>query len=226
MESWLRNYSHYKFPNKEIGNDAMSLILQILESLRLHLQNVNINEWMRSKMDSDLREILQDRIYWAGLGSEIEQILKDMAFNMVDVGYNESKSNILDEYNVLKGIDESSLWKPLKTHIPIFPLEAGYNNKYTISLENYYDIMGETTIQFEDALTGVIDYINNYYKPNVEEVALQSFVNTVVTLIIQRARQLKPIGQLTFKDLMIAVYNNPAIANVPWKEIFLKPLNQ
>jgi hypothetical protein len=224
MDTWLRNYNQYKYPNKQISNDAINLILQIVNNLNLNLQNVNIYNWIKSNLDSDIQEELIDKFVWAGPGRELEELSKYMASQILDLGYHETGNNILDEYYVLKGIQNHGLWESLKAYTPLFPLDKPRNGEYFVSSDDY-ERMGSSTDQFSDSLNGVINAVNNFYKGQVGEEQLTNFQNNVKNLILQRARQLNPNGELNFRDLIYSVYNNPDIANIPWKDVFTRALS-
>jgi hypothetical protein len=224
MEVWIRDYFAYKYPGKQLTNEALDRIIAISNSLISSLQNVNISDWILSNLDKYQQKDVMDKLIWAGKGKEIEEIIKYIISAILEISVYETKNNIIDEYDIFYPIyTYLEWWNILKNHIPLFAVNI--RKTYEIPGDILETIGSNVTDGFIDGFSDVLNSLNKFYKDTVNEQDLETFKNTIANFIIQRARQLNPNGTLTFRNLMYAVYNNPQIANVPWIDVFTQYIN-
>lgn len=219
LEQWIST-----FPG-ELANHARSEANKAKPSDSTRIIFPNFTPQEAAAIEYILAEILE----LAGNKARDRSREEDEAFGryaQTSRDYRNREPDVITLYDVLSAIyNDEELMVMLKNYIKLFPFGfAKRYSKFQISksiLEDELSFSDQMSEEYKLGLLDVLTALVNYYADNFPLNALWDYQLKVANLIVP---SVNPNRTLNTKDLINAVYNNPQISNIPWRDVFTKAL--
>lgn len=250
MEAFIREILGQVHPDMEIDPEALTQIQSIVNSLIASSEHLNLEQWIDSHFVGELAKHAREEAYkaqpnqstMAAFPSFTPQKAATIEYIVAEIlelaGNHRRKEDIEREgeepeliilSDVLSAIyEDEELYQSLKNYIPLFPFGfAQKYKKFKIPKDNI-DYTGDASDEYKEGLRDVLTALINYYADNFPLNTLWDYQYKVGNFIEDQAfaQNNYQTKGLNLKKLMDAVYNNPQISNIPWRDVFVKALTK